>query len=242
MFIINAGILTGILDAILQLGQEARFEMSADGIMVKCADASNTEMFVADMKTTSFVNYNIKEDGVICIDVARLKTMIESAGSDISFLKDEETKQLKIEFGKTKYKMNLIDPTAVKELPRLPDLKFDVSTSMDYKTLFDAIRSVKGISEKGDECIIKSGMNGMEMTFSDKISSVEVEMMDKELPEASAKYTIEYFDASNGILKVLKNCKDILMEYSTDYPMRVSATLGNANLTWLIAPRLTIKD
>lgn len=204
---------------------------------MKSADDSHTEMLVIDLPTTAFTDYGITEDGVICLDISQLKTMIGSAKDIIKFEQDVETKKLKISFGKTRYTTSLIDPTSIKSLPRLPDLTFAVSTEIPYSDLSEAISALKGISGKGDEFNISTSKNKILFQFSDKMSSVETEVSADDLPEASAKYTIEYLDL---ISKILKNCKEIKLEFGTDYPMRISAKLGEVSIVWLIAPRLEV--
>jgi proliferating cell nuclear antigen len=241
MFSIQSNILNSVLDALLHISKEVRFDMSIDGISIKCVDGANVELLFIDIPKSVFETYNITGNGQIALDIDQLKNIVKGAQGIISISQDEETKKLKVEFGKTKYMVGLIDPSSLSKLPNIPNLQYINKVSINKIDLIDAIKALEVIGCDGG-FIFKSENDKIIVSYNDKINSVETSFDAIGIQDARSVFSIDYMGGKDGLTKSIGNCSNVIIEFGTDFPMRVHGNIGEVVLEWIIAPRIETED
>jgi len=138
------------------------------------------------------------------------------------------------------FEIPLIEVTT--EKPPIDQLAFEGSVSMNSE-LFDA-----GVSDAeviGDSIILEAGPEGFIMRAKGDVRSANLELKknDKGLlkletkGKIKAQYPLEYL---KKMMKAGKVAKHLTVEFSNDYPLRLTfKTIDKMSLSFILAPRVS---
>lgn len=123
---------------------ETRVRISEEGIAIRAVDAGNiclTDIFIPK---EDFEAFRV-EEGVIGINVSRLNDVLKVVKDD--FIEIECDRNLKLKAGRTIYSLALIDPSLLKQEPKLPVLNLKAETIIDGNEFKNAISMASRIAD-----------------------------------------------------------------------------------------------
>jgi proliferating cell nuclear antigen len=233
--VVSQPTLSSIIAAVSHLTTDAKIAISEDGLKIEAVDAANVAMVFLNAKAAAFDSYQATT-GEIALDLQKLQSLA-SGKEPISMLLEEETHKLHIAVGRAKYTMSLLDPSAFKGTPKIPQLDLPCSITMAGGDLLDAI---KAAGKVGDHVVLEQ--NEEEFRFSAKgdIDSFSMPFQLSELTGvrqgvSRALFSLEYFAA---IAKVASSCKEVRIDTGVDYPAKIEFSIGDVDIRYLLAPRI----
>jgi proliferating cell nuclear antigen len=121
--VINAETLRDAIESVSSLVDEVKFSISEKGLELKAVDPANVAMVSLKIGAEAFEYFNAVP-GEIGVDLVRLSDVLSMAekGETVQLELDEESHKLKIGVGSLSYTLSLIDPTAIRKEPRIPEL------------------------------------------------------------------------------------------------------------------------
>jgi proliferating cell nuclear antigen len=133
---------------IADLVTEVRFQINSNGLELVAMDPANVAMVVYKLLSSSFVEYEVKDEKSLSINLNDLKQVLRRVkGNDTLTLENPEAK-LKVTLkGKSKreFLLPLIDVEEREQ--KVPSLEFGVTVKTDASVINDAIEDVDIIGE-----------------------------------------------------------------------------------------------
>ena len=232
---------------------EAAFKVSNDGLFMNAMDPANVSMIVLKILRPTFETYALDGERTIGLDMERLVQILRQADASDSVtlkLEDEDSKKegantLKISFkGKSRrtFKVPLVD--APMEGRKVPDLDFDVKIVMNSSVLAQGVSDAEVVS---DAVVLSAPQDGKEFVMDAKGSVGHFELrVSKEdgesLKELDVKKACRAVYAVDYLKKMMKGSKvnaDVLMQFKTDFPLRLDYTqTDTVELSFILAPRV----
>lgn len=237
MFKIKSDVLNKLLEAIKGITDEAKIELTPEGLKVGCVDASQVAMLNAFVPVNAFESYDEGNNGSIALDINQLSTMVSGAnGVVVSVEKDKDTGRIIVSYGNTKYNIALIDPSAIKPMPKFPELKWLNKADIEVSDFVDGIKAIKNVGDKFGEMVLISDNTGIRMYYADKMNSAQTDIRMDGMEKAQSTFAIDYLE---NVLKSIRSCKTVQFEFGVDFPLKIMANPGDMELKWIIAPRMT---
>jgi proliferating cell nuclear antigen len=225
---------------ISDLVTEAKFKIGKNGIEMIAMDPANVAMVIFRLFMPSFVEYNVKEETEIAINLNNLKQVLRRIkGGDNLTLEVAENKLKIILSGSTirTFYLPLIDQQEKEH--KEPDLKFKSSIKCPSGMLNDAIEDVEIVAEsvtfqsEDKKFIVNaSGDTGK--------ATVEIKAEDDIIIETSekvkSKYSIEYL---KKMIQGGKISSTVQVQFSKDYPLKLEyKELDKIQMVFILAPRI----
>jgi proliferating cell nuclear antigen len=233
--VISQSNLSSIITAVNHLIDEAKITVLADGLKIEAVDPANVAMIFLHAKACAFDHFEASPCE-IALDLQKLQSLA-SGKEPVSMVLEEETHKLHIAVGRAKYTMSLLDPSALKSTPRVPQMDMPCSITMAGNDLQDAIKAAGKVS---DHVILEQ--NEEELRFSAKgdIDSFSMPFQLSELTGvrqgvSRALFSLEYVAA---IAKVASGCKEVRIDTGVDYPAKIEFSIGDVDIRYLLAPRI----
>ncbi|MCK9569492.1 DNA polymerase sliding clamp [Candidatus Pacearchaeota archaeon] len=228
--------LKSIIDAVSHLVSEAKMIILEDGIKIDAVDPANVAMVFLHAGQGAF-EYFHADKCELALDLAKLASL--TAGKDsVSLELDEETHKLKIVVGRAKYKMSLLDPSAIKNGPRLPQMDMPAHIAIPGTDLQEAVKAAAKVS---DHVILVQDDQNFTISAKGNIDAFEMpfaltESQGVKMGESRALFSLDYIE---DIAKVASRADLATIETGIDYPMRITFNLGESiNICYLLAPRI----
>ena len=237
--VINAETLRDAIDSVSSLVDEVKFSISENGLELKAVDPANVAMVSLKIGSDAF-EYFKADQGEIGVDLVRLSDVLSMAdrGENVQLELDEESHKLKIGVGSLSYTLSLIDPTAIRKEPRIPDLDLPALVTLPGGELRRAVNAAEKVS---DHVILGVSDEGFYMEAKGDIDSLKLKIPSTELlgmkpGEARSLFSLDYLqDMSKSISKA----GEVTLEMGIDYPLRVTFKLGQSvDINYLLAPRI----
>jgi proliferating cell nuclear antigen len=238
--IVSGEILKTISRAIVALVSECRIHFLNKGLHSRAVDPSNVAMVIVDVPKESMESYRVDEEKVIGVDMNRIfeisKTMTVK---DLVELSVQDETNLRIKFGAVEYNLALIDPSAIRKEPKIPELNLPAKIVLDAKEFKRAISASEKISEN---VILKSDKNSFTIEAKGDVEKITFTMTGSELiefngGEARSMFSLDYLKEFCKIA----GAGDLLTIYlGTNYPGRFSFELvgGKVRVEYILAPRV----
>jgi len=241
--VIKSKLFKSVLDSLASTVEEARFAITDTGITIKCVDPANVLMTSVSLPDSAFEYYKATT-GLIGLDIIRLQDIVGSSDeSDNVTLEISEDNRLNLSSGNLKWTISLIDPTAIRAEPRIPEIDLPCMVKISGP---EFLKIIKASLKVGDH--IRLGVT--DSTFvahaGDNLSGVTAKIPSSELlgfrdGEASSLFSLDYLD---DMSKASKKVSEVQLELGQDYPMRMLFNLNEAvsgspvEMTYLMAPRI----
>ncbi|MCC6027248.1 MAG: DNA polymerase sliding clamp [Archaeoglobi archaeon] len=238
--IVSGEILKTISRAIVALVSECRIHFLNKGLHSRAVDPSNVAMVIVDVPKESMESYRVDEEKVIGVDMNRIfeisKTMTVK---DLVELSVQDETNLRIKFGAVEYNLALIDPSAIRKEPKIPELNLPAKIVLDAKEFKRAISASEKISEN---VILRSDKNSFTIEAKGDVEKITFTMTGSELiefngGEARSMFSLDYLKEFCKIA----GAGDLLTIYlGTNYPGRFSFELvgGKVRVEYILAPRV----
>jgi len=238
--IMTGELLKTVTRAIVALVSEARIHFLEKGLHSRAVDPANVAMVIVDIPKDSFEVYNIDEEKTIGVDMDRIFDISKSISTkDLVELIVEDESTMKVKFGSVEYKVALIDPSAIRKEPRIPELELPAKIVMDAGEFKKAIAAADKIS---DQVIFRSDKEGFRIEAKGDVDSIVFHMTETELiefngGEARSMFSVDYL---KEFCKVAGSGDLLTIHLGTNYPVRLVFELvgGRAKVEYILAPRI----
>jgi proliferating cell nuclear antigen len=225
---------------ISDLVTEAKFKIGKNGIEMIAMDPANVAMVLFRLLSSAFVEYNVKEEVDIAINLNNLKQVLRRIkGNDNLTLELSENKLKLVLTGSTirTFYLPLIDQQEKEH--KEPDLKFKTSIKCPSSMLNDAIEDVEIVAEsvtfqsEDKKFIVNaSGDTGKATVDIKAEENVHIESSEK----VKSKYSIEYL---KKMIQGAKISSNVHIQFSKDYPLKLEyKELDKIQMVFILAPRI----
>ncbi|MBI5884844.1 proliferating cell nuclear antigen (pcna) [archaeon] len=228
------------IEGINALVGEACFVVDAKGMSLKATDPSNISMIEFFMPKTAFTLFDLDKETRLGLDLDYLAQISRRARADdkIVLELDEEKNSLILKFiGKTKRKfaVPLIDVSN----QCIPSLKIDFDAELECPAALiqEGLKDAQLIST---HVILGADKEGFFIKAHSTKGNLVSETPKSDLSRhdikdgAEAMFPLDYL---NDMLKTASNDSKVTLNLKTDAPVRLSYAVGQATLTYFLAPR-----
>jgi len=237
--VINAEALRDAIEAVSSLVDEVKFSLSEKGLELKAVDPANVAMVSLVVRPEAFDYFKVTP-GEIGVDLVRLSDVLSMAdkGENVQLELDEENHKLKIGVGSLSYTLSLIDPTAIKKEPKIPELDLPAHVTLPGGELRRAVKAAEKVS---DHVILGVSDESFYMEAKGDIDSLKLKIPSTELlgmkpGEARSLFSLDYLE---DMSKAIGKATEVTLEMGIDYPLRVNFKLGQSiDISYLLAPRI----
>jgi len=226
---------------ISELVTEARFHVTKEGLTLVAMDPANVAMVVFKLFSSSFVEYELKEDVNIALNLSHLKNVLRRVGSaDLVTLSMKDNKLLTTISGSStrKFSLPLLDLDEREQ--RIPNLEFTMNIQMPTEELAAAVDDMSVVSDSLSlECtskmlIVRASGDltdaDVEIPASDKVK-ITVDNDDQLI----SRYSIEYL---KKMVTASKLSSVVSVQFKKNYPLRLEfVEKDRVQLAFVLAPR-----
>jgi len=228
------------------LVDEAKLNVSEDGIQVKAVDPSHVAMIEANLVKSAFDSYEAApvEMG---IDVDKFKTVLAVAGKEdmVDMEKDDSLNRLVVNIGNLTRAMPLLDTSGMPD-PKVPSLDLPASVSVSVNEIAQGLKASKSVSDhialsttKDSFRLVCEGDNQNKVDLS--LGKDQLEKLDS-AEETTSLFSLEYFAL---MVNSLPADRILHINLGSDLPVKVDADLAvddmtgaQGNVKFLLAPRI----
>ena len=227
-----------------ELVGEVTFKASGDCLEMFVMDPANVAMVQLKMLASSFVEYNIKDDGEqFSVSLSSFKQILRrSKSEDVLTLETSEDNELKILL---KSKTSRAFSIALLDLDdrdqKVPNLQFPVSIQMPASTLSDAVEDVSVVAESvtllasKDQLLVKA-RGDLSQALIDIKSTGDIVINVDDEEKHKAKYSLEYL---KKMISASKLADTVTLQFHSDYPLKIQyAVLDRLAMSFILAPRV----
>ena len=126
---------------------EAKINVSEDGLQVKAVDPSHVAMIEANLMKTAFDSFEVS-DIQMGLDIDKFKSVLTMAGKDemVILEKDDELNRLVVNIGNLTRAMPLLDTSGMPD-PKVPSLDLPAKVSVASGEIGQGIKASKAVSD-----------------------------------------------------------------------------------------------
>ncbi|NYT02066.1 MAG: DNA polymerase sliding clamp [Methanosarcinales archaeon] len=236
--VIDAETLRDSIEAVSSLVDEVKFTISERGLELKAVDPANVAMISLKLDASVFEFFQATP-GDIGVDLVRLSDLLSMAdrGENVKLELDEEGHKLKMGVGSLSYTLSLIDPSAIRKEPRIPDLDLPAHVTVSGTELRRAVKAAEKVS---DHVIMGVSDEGFYMEAKGDIDSFKLKIPSSELlglkpGDARSLFSLDYL---SDMSKSLGKSQEVKLELGLDYPLRIGFKIKEVEINYLLAPRI----
>lgn len=238
--IMTGEVLKTVTRAVVALVSESRMHFLEKGLHSRAVDPANVAMVIVDVPRDSFEAYNIDEEKTVGVDMDRVFDISKSiSAKDLVELSIQDESTLRIKFGSVEYKVSLIDPSAIRKEPKIPELELPAKIVIDAGEFKKAIAAAEKIS---DQVVFQSDRDGFRIEAKGDVDSIVFQMSETELiefngGEAKSMFSVDYL---KEFCKVAGSGDLLTINLGTNYPLRLVFELagGKVRVEYILAPRV----
>ncbi len=238
--VLNGEILKTVSKAMVSLVSEARFHFKEEGLHSRAVDPANVAMVIVDVPRSSFESYKVDGEFIAGVDVNRIFDISKSIrGDEIVELTVVDETSLMIKFGSVRYSVSLIDPSAIRKEPRVPQIDLPAKIVMDAGDFRKAIMAADKIS---DHVVFRSNSEGFFIEAEGDVDRITFHLSEAELAEfngmeARSMFSLEYL---KEFVKIASPGDVLTIRLGNDYPGRMIFEVagGKVKVEYILAPRI----
>ena len=228
---------------ISDLVNEARFKITKDAIELVAMDPANVAMVLFKLLSSTFTEYDVKNDAQIAINLSNLKQILRRANSnDMITLELGQENKLKIQLkGTTTRTFNLPLIDLEEKEQKIPDLKFPVSINMPTGIFNEAIQDADVVAES---VTFLAEPKKFTVHAEGDLSEAKIEIKEDNETKVNidgnekirAKYSIEYL---KKMISGSKSSDEVTIHFNKDYPLKLEyKSVDKVMLSFILAPRV----
>jgi len=243
---IKADNLKEFIGTVGSLVDEAKLNVSEDGLQIKAVDPSHVAMIEANLVKSAFDSYEAKamEMG---LDIDKFKNVLTVAGKDdmVELEKDDKLNRLVVNIGNLTRAMPLLDTSGMPD-PKVPSLDLPASVSVVVGEIGQGLKASKSVSDhialsttKDSFSLVCEGDNQNSVDVS--LGKDQLEKLDSS-EDATSLFSLEYFSL---MVNSLPSDRILHINLGSDLPVKVDADLAvddmtgaQGNVKFLLAPRI----
>ncbi|MGC8585234.1 MAG: DNA polymerase sliding clamp [Thermoplasmata archaeon] len=227
-----------IIDILLTMVSEAKFEFSKTGLQIKVVDPAHVAMITLKMKKEDFREYDVPDDTEIGIDLEKFKDFLKAAKtSDIVELIKEDSK-ITINLNYLTRTMSTIDPSSI-TVPKVPQINLSNYVVISTEEFLDGLKVAESIS---DNITLHVTMDEFMLYSTGEEDQTKLNIPKENLKEfnvtseAKSVYPVDY------LLRFMKtiSSENVKVYVGTDYPVKIEFTFASdkGEGMFLLAPRI----
>ena len=231
------------ISIISELITEARFTVTKQSMKMIAMDPANVAMVVFELFSSSFTEYQIKEDTDFSINLNYFKQILKRTGGSDSVTLELEKNKLNITLkGKSKRTFSMAVLDADEREQKVPNLQFTVTIKGPCEILNDVVEDASVINadsvsfittDKKSTFIAESDLNKVDIELK---ADKDVKIANDTDEAVKAKYSIEYL---KKMVSGSKITEDVTIQYGKDYPLKLSfVAVDKVNIEFILAPRV----
>ena len=243
---IKADNLKEFIGTVGSLVDEAKLNVSEEGLQIKAVDPSHVAMIEANLVKSAFDSYEAKamEMG---LDIDKFKNVLTVAGKDdmVELEKDDKLNRLIVTIGNLTRAMPLLDTSGMPD-PKVPSLDLPASVSVAVGEIGQGLKASKSVS---DHIALSTTKDSFRLVCEgDNQNSVDVSLGKDQLEkldsseDATSLFSLEYFAL---MVNSLPSDRILHINLGSDLPVKVDADLAvddmtgaQGNVKFLLAPRI----
>jgi len=193
---VKADVLKEVVDVISTLVDEAKFNVTKDGVSVKAVDPAHVAMVDLSLDRGAFEAYRADECE-LGIDMDKVKEVLRlaKAGDTITMTHEEDKNRLVLNVGNTTRRMSLVDTAGMSD-PKVPSLNLPARVTIRTEELRQGIRASESVS---DHIALIVGPDGFEIVSEGDTDTVSHKVPKDLLEDLQAKevvrslFPLDYF-------------------------------------------------
>jgi proliferating cell nuclear antigen len=228
--------------SIVSLVDEGAFNISKEGISLKAMDPSGISMVAFFIPNKAFSKYDVDKSVNVGLNLENLNRILASARNNEQLVMKDSNNKLSIEFigenSRRRYKLPMID--VKKEADKEPKIEFESKVELKSDLFKEVLKDATSLStligfrtEKDNFRIVAKG-DAAELEEDHSGNAEFVKKMEVSKP-STATFNLEYLDR---IVRACPQGNSISMSIKTEEPIRIDYKIGDANLTYYLAPYL----
>ena len=243
---IKADSIREFIGTVGSLVDEAKLNVSEDGIQIKAVDPSHVAMIEANLVKSAFDSYEAAT-AEMGIDVDKFKMVLAVAGKEdmVDLEKDDKLNRLVVSIGNLTRAMPLLDTSGMPD-PKVPSLDLPASVSVSVEEISQGLKASKSVSDhialsttKDSFRLVCEGDNQNRVDLT--LGKEQLEKLDS--PEdTTSLFSLEYFAL---MVNSLPADRILHINLGSDLPVKVDADLAvddmtgaQGNVKFLLAPRI----
>lgn len=231
------------VDAIANLVDEGSFEATKDGLHLRTMDPSQIAMVDFKLPASALQKMDVDGKATVNVNLADFSKVLARTRSDesLEIQLDEKESKLHLTFSgdsKRVFKMPLLDSAAA--MPKEPNVPFDATVKLQGGALKAMLQDAGLLSSHVVFSIDESGMtleakgdSGDLRSETGKDSGLIASVTAK--GSSRAMFPYEYL---NDIAKACPDDAALELNLKSDAPIKISYQIGDAQLTYYLAPRV----
>ncbi|MEA3191160.1 MAG: proliferating cell nuclear antigen [Thermoplasmata archaeon] len=237
---VKSEVLKTMLDAVSTLVDEAKIQVTPEGISLKAVDPAHVAMIDLSLGKRAFVEFK-GTDMDLGVDLDKLKDILKLAGGqDIIELEyKEDAHKLVFKIGNVTRRMALVD-TANMSDPKVPNLNLPNQVTVLAGELLKGIKASEAVSDhvalvahgRSFELIAEGDTDHAALLLDgDKLLKIQA-------PEKSRSlFSLDYF---SNMSRAVPPAGAVTLHLGSDYPVKIEFDIadGAGHITYLLAPRI----
>ena len=243
---IKADNLKEFIGTVGSLVDEAKLNISEEGLQIKAVDPSHVAMIEANLVKSAFDSYEAKsmEMG---LDIDKFKNVLTVASKDdmVELEMDDKLNRLVVNIGNLTRAMPLLDTSGMPD-PKVPSLDLPASVSVAVGEIGQGLKASKSVS---DHIALSTTKDSFRLVCEgDNQNSVDVSLGKDQLEkldsaeDATSLFSLEYFAL---MVNSLPSDRILHINLGSDLPVKIDADLAvddmtgaQGNVKFLLAPRI----
>jgi len=236
----NPKLFAEVIGIISELVLEVRIKVDADGMSILAIDPANVAMIIFKLPNTAFSQIEIDKREVLGISLDNLKAVLRRVRPGSVLTMSRQENELKIEIhDKIKREFNLALIEIESEEKNIPNLDFAAKIEM---TSLDFSEAIEDCAVVADSCAFVSSSDKFVISARGSLNSFKSEFTDEvniQAEEANSRYSLEYLQK---MIKATKITDKVVINFSSDYPLRLDFNTPLMELGFILAPRVEQED
>jgi len=231
------------VSVISELVTEVKFKINSNGMELVAMDPANVAMVIFKLLSSCFIEYDVKEELEIGINLSNLKQILRRAKSEDTLTLEviDDNKLDVVLKSRTTRKFSIPVLKLDDKDQKVPELAFPVIIETYTNILSEAIDDIGTVSESisftcEEDKLVIGGEGNMSKAVVEVIPDEDTRITNDNHEPVRSKYSIEYLKKMVGGSKISERVT-ILMD--KDYPMRLDfKEVDKVQLSFILAPRV----
>lgn len=228
---------------IAEIIDEGVFKVNQNGLSLLAPDRTMVAVVDFQLLSSAFEEFKVEADAELGLNLKNLVDVLKRirAGDRLTLQRGEKNRLELIVKGNGKRRFEIPLLAIKTEKPPVDQLNFPGKVTLEARALEDGIADADVVS---DSVVLEAGDGKFRMWAKGDVSSTELELKkgDSSLlnidtkSSIRARYPLEYL---KKMIKAAKLSKQVLLEFGTDYPMRMGfKAIDKVDLKFITAPRI----
>ncbi len=240
----DTDLLLNSVPIIAEIIDEGVFKVNQNGLSLLSPDRTMVAVVDFQLLSSAFEEFKVDSEALLGINLANLVAILKRArAGDRLTLQMKEKNRLEVIVegnGKRRFEIPLLNIKT--EKPPIDQLNFPGKIELETRILENGIADADVVS---DSVVLEADSDMFRMRAKGDVSSAELELKkgDSGLlnitaqSSVKARYPLEYL---KKMIKAAKLSRQALLEFGTDYPMRIGfKVIDKVNLKFILAPRIS---